>query len=498
MVLWRVTTRGLGLVSTLVLARLLAPADFGLVAMATAFAASIEALSQMGLQEALIRERENERSLLDTAFTLQLLRGVLTALLLVAIAPLAAGWFDEPRLAPVIQVMALASLLAGFENIGVVEFRRRIQAREQVVLLLVPRLVQVAVGVGMAVALQSYWALPIALVASRAARVAMTYLRHPYRPRLSLQRWRDLASFSAWSWATSLVRMVWDRIDVFILGPTLGSRALGVYLMGRELALLPITEVVEPAAGILFSAIAAARHQGTHAATRVPEVVAVILVAALPMAIVTSAAANCVVALLLGGQWAEAVPIIAILSGVAVFAPCNFVCAAALVASGAVRRDFYVMVVAAASRCALIYAASTTGDMRVVAAATVVAVVVESAMFLSQLSREGRPDYAAMAGSFARLGVAGLATVALLWASGLGWVQALPSLGEAVLWGGIIALAGGGTFVVSLLAQWRLAGAPRGVETRMLVILADALEARPQPRLAALGAGLRRIAGPAA
>jgi O-antigen/teichoic acid export membrane protein len=496
MVLWRITTRGLGLISTLVLARLLAPSDFGLIAMATAFAASVEALSQLGVQDALVRERENDRSLLNTAFTLQLLRGVLTALLLVAIAPWAAGWFEEPRLAPVIQVMAIAALLAGMENIGVVEFRRRLQAREEVVLMLVPRIAQVVVGVGLAVALRSYWALPLSLVAMRATRVAMTYLRHPYRPGLSLRRWRDLAGFSAWSWAASITRTLWDRMDVFILGPVFGPRAVGYYLMGREVALLPVSELVAPAASVLYPAISASRHRGAHAVTHVPEVIAVILVGALPMAILISAAANCVVALLLGQQWGGAVPVIAVLAAISVLSPVSYVCAAALVAGGAVRRDFYVMAVAAAARCGLVYAASTTGSLVAVSAAAVASVAVEAAMFLQQLSREGRPDFSGVAASLRRLALAGLAAAAALLASGLGWGQALPTALGALGLGAAIGAVGGGVFVTALLGQWRLAGRPRGVETRVMLLLADALA--PRAGMAAAGDWLRRLAGPLA
>src|SRR5580704_14856155 len=100
MVAWRALTRVLGLASTLVLARVLVPADFGLLAMATSFAAGIEALSQLGLQDALVRHPDGER-LHDVAFTLQLARGLATGLVVALAAPLAAWWFAEPRLGPV-------------------------------------------------------------------------------------------------------------------------------------------------------------------------------------------------------------------------------------------------------------------------------------------------------------------------------------------------------------------------------------------------------------
>ncbi len=174
LVAWRMVTRLLGLVSTLVLARVLVPADFGLVAMATTFAVAVEALSQLGLQDALVRHPEGER-LRDTAFTLQLGRAVATSLVVAVAAPGAAWWFAEPRLVPVLLILAATSLVSGAENIGIVAFRRDMRYDKQFLLLSGPRLLQVAVTIPLALWLHSYWALLAGIVVSRVARTVMTH-----------------------------------------------------------------------------------------------------------------------------------------------------------------------------------------------------------------------------------------------------------------------------------------------------------------------------------
>src|SRR6266849_2695462 len=90
MILWRMATRGLGVLSTLVLARILVPADFGLVAIATTYVAAFDAMSATGLQDAVIRSGEHNRRLLDTAFSLSALRGLVNGTLIAVTAPLAA------------------------------------------------------------------------------------------------------------------------------------------------------------------------------------------------------------------------------------------------------------------------------------------------------------------------------------------------------------------------------------------------------------------------
>lgn len=494
LMLWRCATRGLGLISTLILARLLTPADFGLVAMAAAFAAGVEALSELRLQEALIRERENQRELLDTAFTLQLLSCSVSAVLLVVTAPIASDWFSEPRLQPVMLVLALAAFVAGFENIGAVEFRRKLRAREQVILLLVPRLVQVAVGLSLALVLRNYWALPVAMVALRAARVAMTYAKHPYRPRLSLNRWRVLAGFSAWSWAASLIRMVWERVDVFILGPGLGSRALGLYLLGREVAMLPVSELVEPAATMVYPAIAEATHEGRPSVERVPDIVGLLLFATIPLAIAVSASANCIAVLLLGWQWEEAVPVIAILAVTAVPASFSMVCAAALEARGAVRREFVAHVAATSARCGLVYAATLSGSVVPVAIAAVAAAGVQAALLLLQLTREGPARFASGWPSFLRLGGAGGAVVFGMWAMGLGWEQELPRIPAALAMGAATGAGVVSAYMLTVLGVWLLAGRPAGVESQLLVLVGRGLERQRHSGVAALGGRVSRMA----
>jgi lipopolysaccharide exporter len=140
LMLWRIVTRSLGFVSTLILARLLLPSDFGLIAMATTFAFGIEAISQLGLQEALVRRREEGLDLHHTAFTLQVGRALTTGLMIAAAAPAAGWWFSEPRLVTVVLVLAGLTVLNGLENVGIVEYRRAMRFDVQFKLMSAPRL----------------------------------------------------------------------------------------------------------------------------------------------------------------------------------------------------------------------------------------------------------------------------------------------------------------------------------------------------------------------
>ncbi len=124
MIAMRWSMRLLGLVSTAILARLLTPEDFGLVAMSAFAVGFIEVFSQLGVELVLIRHPNPQRRHYDTAWTFNLLTGLILGGLMVLVAPLAAAYFEEPRVEQVLWVLAAAPLVKGAVNIGIVDFRR--------------------------------------------------------------------------------------------------------------------------------------------------------------------------------------------------------------------------------------------------------------------------------------------------------------------------------------------------------------------------------------
>ena len=125
---WMVSTRwvirGIGIVSTLILARILTPEDFGIIAVAMLFISLVEILVEFGTDSALIQRQDAERAHYDTAWTIRILQFVFVSIVVFICAPYTAIFFDEPRVELLIRVLAFGLLLQGFENIGVVAFRK--------------------------------------------------------------------------------------------------------------------------------------------------------------------------------------------------------------------------------------------------------------------------------------------------------------------------------------------------------------------------------------
>lgn len=476
LLLWRVVTRSLGLVSTLVLARLLIPSDFGLVAMATTFSYAIEALSQLGLQEALIRRRDDGFDLHHAAFTLQAGRAVATGLAVAASAPAVAWWFAEPRLVMVLLVLAGTTALNGFENVGIVEYRRAMRFDVQFKLMSMTRVAGFTATLVSALGGFGYWALLTGVVVTSISRVALSYRLHPFRPRLRLTRWQELAGFSAWTWATSAASLVWDRCDPFVLGPVLGPAKLGLYLLAVEIALLPVTELVAPAADALFAAFSRAQKDGVSSVHHAPEVASIILLGLAPGVLALSAAAGPVVEVLLGVKWAAAWPVVATLSWACVFSPFSYISSMALVANGFLRRNFIANVIMSSLKLsALLAAVALTDDLVTIGAVTALCVAGESVVFLLMLRGAGATQLSPTLGGLARTVVAiGLTALAVGW-SGLGWQPGVGSTAGNLLRGTAVGAIAGSTFLAAVALTWLMAGRPGGAETRLVRLLAERL-----------------------
>lgn len=469
MIAWRFVTRVLGLVSTLILARLLTPGDFGLIAMGTSFVAAVDSLSGLGILDALVRRRSNDRHMLDTAFTLQLVRGFVTACIIAATAIPVRDWFGEPRLLTIMLILGALSAASGFENIGIAEFRHQLRFDREFKLLFLPRIMSFAVTVGCAVAFRSYWALVAGVVTSKLCRLVMTYVAHPYRPRLSLRSWNELAGFSFWNWASSLAYLVWDRADYFVYGPVLGASTLGVYMLAAEIALLPITELVSPASAALFPGVARAQDQGQDVIALAVPIALTLALLTVPLAIGISATSGYVVASLLGPQWDATRPLIAIFSLTSLFSPFSFVCMTVLVARGHIRRSFFGITAASTTKViVLAIMSSVTREATLFAWAGVGITAVEAICFLVQLNMTQRIDWLSSLRPAGRILASSLATMVVLYATGAGW-QPTQLVGMSALGVGVaIGLSSLAFFGLVQIMLWWLDGRPEGPEKRLV------------------------------
>lgn len=468
----RLASRTLGLLSTLVVARILVPADFGLVAMAMAFSQSVDALSTAGLPDALVRHQTTERDLYDTAFTMQAIRGLLTGAIIAAASPFAGTFLGDPRLTPVLLVLATLAALGGFENVGIVAFRRDFQWGREFALRIFPRAAQVATAIVAGLLLRDYWALVIAITVAKLLRIVATYVVHPHRPRLMLRRWRELIGFSVWNWATNVAAIAWQRSDAFIIAPALGDAVFGLYVIAWEIGVLPVTELIEPTAAALFPGFAEARRQGKPDALAPTDVMVVLLLLMAPMAVFVSASSGPLVAVLLGARWLQAQPLVSIAAINCIVAPVAWVAGSMALASGRMARQFAIVAASSVVRVVMLVLAVRTHDLAFVTWVSVASMAFEATSFALVLSAAGELRPRQALGAVTRIGLAAAAAAVAARASGWGWqdlavADPLPAFLEGVRIGALVAAV----FAAVLWVLWRAVGAPYGPEKQAMALL---------------------------
>lgn len=310
MVLARLADRVIGVASTLVLARVLVPHDFGIVAMAMSFVALLELTTAFGFEAALVQKQEQTRARLDTAWTFSILFGLVVSGAMVACAGPIAAFFREPDLQDVMRALALGFLVQGFQNVGIVAFRIEMRFDREFRFMLAKKLVGFVVTVPLALLLQSFWALVIGQIASRVGGTLLSYLMHPYRPRVSLAASGELFGFSKWILALSWIGYVIERSPEWVLGRLLGPGAVGVFSLAAEFARLPSTEISAPVNRAVFSGYSRLKDDASALRREYVSVLAMVSLLAVPAALGLGAVAELFVPAVLGERWVAAVPVL--------------------------------------------------------------------------------------------------------------------------------------------------------------------------------------------
>ncbi|HWI16011.1 MAG TPA: lipopolysaccharide biosynthesis protein [Burkholderiales bacterium] len=314
MVLFKFADRGIGVVSMLILARLLVPADFGLIALATAMIGILEVLGAFGFDMALIQNRDAARQHYDTAWTFSVLFYASCGALLLLLAYPVARFYHEPRLVAVLATLALGSVLQGFENVGIVTFRKEMQFGRDFQFLFCKRLAGFAVTVALALLWRDYWALVVGIVATKAAGVALSYALQEYRPRFSLAARRELFNFSAWLLINNIIYFTAHRAADFIIGKTSGAHALGVFSVANEIASLPTSELAAPINRAVFPGYAKLSSEVDILREQYLRVFGLLTYCAFAPAVGIALVARPAVEVFLGEKWMEAVPLVQIIA----------------------------------------------------------------------------------------------------------------------------------------------------------------------------------------
>jgi len=310
----RWTDRLVGFVSTLILARLLVPEDFGIIAMASLVIGLLDALLDLGVNVALIQNRHTTTAHYDTAWTLRLIQTIISASVVLMAAHQAAVYFKDPRIAPVIQLMAAGLVLSGLENIGVITFQKEMRFGMDFRFVFFKRIAGFLVTMLAAWLMRSYWALVIGALAGRTLGVLLSYRMHAMRPRLSLAKLREIFAVSQWMLLNSVGNYLNSNLHNMLVGRRASAAIMGGYTLAGDISAMPSTELLAPLNRVLFPAFVAAKHDLAELRRLFLLAQSVQSLLGMPAGVGLALVAHEAVLILLGAKWLFVVPFVQILA----------------------------------------------------------------------------------------------------------------------------------------------------------------------------------------
>ena len=465
---FRFGQRFMGLVSTLILVRVLSPKDFGIVAMGMAVGTVLDALSSFGFDQTLIQRRTLDRSHLDTAWTINQIVSFIAAAALVLLSPTVAAYYGDGRVIQVLIVLAIGVALTGVHNfVGMAVFEREMQFRPVFTMMMSAEVLSTAVTIALAFVWRDYRALLAGLLTFYVTKTVLGFVLSPYRPRWSLACARELLGFTRWLLLNNLINAVATRGQDAIIGRRLGAASTGIFSVANEVAHLPTTEMIMPVMRAIYPAFVKIRDGTGELLRGFMTVASVVFLIVIPTAVGIACLSSLFVEVVLGAKWTASAPLLRILGVLGALQACRAITDPVLLATGKPRMIATLSALFVVTGFPLFAILLWTTDLTTAPWGLVAGGLVSAIAGFSIALRDLAGRWSAITATLVRpmIGsavMAGILSGVLFLAPGLeGTVPAPPLLLALVLLGAV-------TYTGTVLALWWAAGRPDGAERMLL------------------------------
>jgi O-antigen/teichoic acid export membrane protein len=302
--------------SLMVLARLLDPRDFGLVGMVTAFTGVLNLFRDFGLSTATVQRASVTEDQISTLFWINILVGVLLAVLALALAPVVVTFYHEPRLLGVTAVLAVGFLFnaAGVQHSALLQRDMRFTALA--VINTASLVGSTVVAIGMAEAHYGYWALVAMTITLPLITTVGLWIAAKWTPGMPRRRvgLRSMMRFGGTITLNSVVVYIAYNLEKVLLGRYWGAEAIGIYGRAYQLVNIPTDNLNGAVGEVAFSALSRVQHDPPRLKSYFLKGYALVLALTLPITMLCALFAQDAISVLLGPKWTEAVPIFRLLA----------------------------------------------------------------------------------------------------------------------------------------------------------------------------------------
>ena len=307
------------LLRILILGRILAPTDFGLVAIGMVSLAVMVSLTDFGMIQALVQQPAGNKRHLDTAWTIGLVRGAGINIIMIIAAPYIARAFGEPDAVNIIRLLAVTTLLQAGASIEVATLTRELRFKQLALIRLSAAVCNTIVSILLARTLGA-WAIVWGAVGGAITHLIVSYIVAPYRPRFRMESvaTSSLMRFGRWIFAIGVTSVAADATLRWVISNRLGVAELGLYFMAARLAYLPYQLITELVGEVAFPLYARLQRNRTKATRAFRTVFVSMLALLLPTSLIMIVLIPDLVAVVLGEQWSGAATVMQLLAAACV------------------------------------------------------------------------------------------------------------------------------------------------------------------------------------
>ncbi|KAB2880963.1 lipopolysaccharide biosynthesis protein [bacterium] len=302
---------------TAIMARLLDPPSFGLMAMANVVIRFGSYFAQMGISPAIIQKKEIEEKDIQAAFTLSFILGLIFFLLIFLLAPFSVYVFDNVEVIPILRYMAISFIAIGFFNTSLGLLRRNLQFK----LVSLFEVLSFVLGYGLISVVAAYmgmgvWSLVIGALTQQLVMALLCYIsvRHPLRFVWKWSGYFWLYSFGGRVSVINFIEFLSANLDTFVIGRYLGPNSLGVYNRAYMLINLPAYQLANSLNKVIFPSFSKIQSDIPKLKRAYASSITLLSVILFPVCFGVIPAAKEVVLVILGDQWSGAVPVLQILA----------------------------------------------------------------------------------------------------------------------------------------------------------------------------------------
>jgi len=301
---------------TVVAARLLVPADFGLFALALLVVNLFDYMKDLGVGAALVQRPGDWNRFAPTGLTLSVIFGVVAGVGLVVAAPLGAAVLDQPQLTPLVRVLAIGLTISALAAIPAARLRRDLEFQKRIWPEFLGAAIKAALTIGLAAAGVGVWSLVYGQLAGTIVTTVLYWrvAREPVKFGFDTREVRYLVRFGLPLTGVALLSFAIFNMDYLFVGVRLGDTQLGLYSLAYRLPELLVLNLCIVISEVLFSSLSKLQHSRQLLADHYLQVTTAAVALSAPISVALAAAAPAVIGTMYGQRYADAAPVLAILS----------------------------------------------------------------------------------------------------------------------------------------------------------------------------------------